>query len=306
MRYEIYKLSFPQGVHFGSNSLESGEYTFCADTLFSALCQEAVKEEKLDVLLTYVRDNELLLSDAFPYKKEELFLPKPYLYVEHGDDEGDSKTKKIYKKMKYIPCSLFETYLKGNLSPEQAETFKDFGFLYRKTSVSIRGEKEPVPYRVGVYYYHEGNGVYFIAGTGSDEVRGFLEKLLFSLSCDGIGGKRSSGLGRFRFEKTELPPYLKEHIGCTGKRHISLSVSLPREEETEKAVEGAQYKILKRSGFVASEHYADEWRRKKDLYVFAPGSCFFNTFSGDVYDVSSRGNHAVYRYAVPMFMGVDA
>ena len=306
MEYGIYKLCFPYGVHFGRNSLESGEYTFCADTLFSALCQEAVKENTLDLLLSYVRNGKLLLSDAFPYKEDEYFLPKPFLYIEHREREGDSRTKKIYRKMKYIPSSMFEMYLKGELSSESAETFRDFGFLYRKTSVSIRGEKEPVPYRVGVYYYYEGNGVYFIIGTENMEISYYFEKLLFALSCDGIGGKRSSGLGRFQFERIEMPKYLNDHI-CGGKsdRYMTLSVSLPREPEIVQALDGAQYKIMKRSGFVASEKYADEWRRKKDMYVFAAGSCFRNPFFGDVYDVSSQGEHAVYRYAVPMFMGVD-
>lgn len=305
MEYGIYKLSFPQGVHFGRNSLESGDNTFCADTLFSALCQEAVKGDMLDRMLRFVRNGELFLSDAFPYKGDELFLPKPIMYIDSRENEGDSKTEKIYKKMKYIPCSLFETYLKGHLLPEQAETFNDFGFLYRKTSVSIRGEEEPVPYRVGVYYYNEGNGVYFIAGSGDGEIRAFLEKLLLSLSYNGIGGKRNSGLGRFQYERKELPQFISDHIGRQGNKYITLSVSLPKESEIEAVLDGAQYKILKRSGFVASEHYADEWRRKKDLYVFASGSCFMRMFSGDVYDVSNKGRHAVYRYAVPMFMGVD-
>ena len=49
MKYIAYKLKFSTGVHFGNGSLDNTEYTFCADTLFSALCIEAVKhsEDKL-------------------------------------------------------------------------------------------------------------------------------------------------------------------------------------------------------------------------------------------------------------------
>ena len=43
MKYIIYKLKFSTGVHFGNGTLDDTEYTFCADTLFSALCIEAVK-----------------------------------------------------------------------------------------------------------------------------------------------------------------------------------------------------------------------------------------------------------------------
>ena len=50
--------------------------------------------------------------------------------------------------------------------------------------------------------------------------------------------------------------------------------------------------------------YAEEYRRKRDLYVFAAGSCFKNEFEGDIYDVTNGGSHPVYRYAKPLFMGV--
>ena len=66
-----------------------------------------------------------------------------------------------------------------------------------------------------------------------------------------------------------------------------LSVALPRDEELECALNGASYQLSKRSGFVASSDYADEWRKKKELFVFVSGSCFEQLFEGDVYDVSN-------------------
>ena len=43
MEYKAYKLMFQGAVHFGKQNLDEGEYSFYADTLFSALCQEALK-----------------------------------------------------------------------------------------------------------------------------------------------------------------------------------------------------------------------------------------------------------------------
>lgn len=40
---KIYRLHFTGGVHFGEGTLESSARTFRADTLFSALCLEALK-----------------------------------------------------------------------------------------------------------------------------------------------------------------------------------------------------------------------------------------------------------------------
>lgn len=84
-----------------------------------------------------------------------------------------------------------------------------------------------------------------------------------------------------------------------------LSVALPADDELENALENASYLLEKRSGFVASSDYAEEWRKKRDLYVFTAGSCFVNCFAGDIYDVSEGGKHPVYRYAKPIFMGVS-
>lgn len=83
-----------------------------------------------------------------------------------------------------------------------------------------------------------------------------------------------------------------------------LSTALPKNGELEAALDGATYLLERRSGFVASDRYADEWRKKRDLYVFASGSCFVNRFNGDVIDVSDGGGHGVYRYAKPVFIGI--
>ena len=83
-----------------------------------------------------------------------------------------------------------------------------------------------------------------------------------------------------------------------------LSSALPKEDELEKSLDGASYLLQKRSGFVYSDIYAEEQRKKQELFVFQVGSCFTNCFDGDIYDVGNNGVHSVYRYAKPIFMGV--
>ena len=82
-----------------------------------------------------------------------------------------------------------------------------------------------------------------------------------------------------------------------------LSSALPSEEEMEKALEGASYMLVPRSGFVFSETYAHEQRKRQTLFVMEQGSCFAYPFHGDIYDVSEgSGKHPVFRYAKPLFM----
>ena len=48
MQTAIFKLSFSTAVHFGEGALDSCASTLMSDTLFSALCIEAIKYERLD------------------------------------------------------------------------------------------------------------------------------------------------------------------------------------------------------------------------------------------------------------------
>ena len=70
-------------------------------------------------------------------------------------------------------------------------------------------------------------------------------------------------------------------------------------------LDDSRYLLVKRSGFIDSYTYSKEQRRKKDIYLFKSGSCFNNTYQGDIYNVSSGGSHPVYKYAKPLFMGVE-
>lgn len=309
MEYKVYKMSFQTAVHFGNGQLESGECTFCADTLFSALCQEAYKidKETLEKLYEYASKGNIKFSDAFPYIGETYYLPKPMMKIDKEQEVSSSVIKKAYKKLKYIPLDSFGKYLQGEYDVLADEGIDSLGKHNVKAAVAIRGKEKTEPYRVGEYYFNHGNGLYFILGYENEEMFMLVQELLESLMYSGIGGKRAAGYGRFELNVTKVPDELKKRMTSEGEKYMTLSVALPKEEELKSAMEGAQYTLNKRSGFVASENYADTQMRKRDLYVFKAGACFLKKFEGDVYDVSGKaGKHAVYRYAVPLFMEVDS
>lgn len=304
MNYKIYKMIFIQGVHFGDHSLEKSEITFQADTLFSALCIEALKIDKLDELLESVKEDHLVFSDAFPYMGQEFFIPKPMKKIEQVVQSEDVTTRKKFKKLEYIQVSLLDQYLKGQYPINKGSDIKKLGVHVLKTSASIRGNEEAVPYRVGIYRFKEENGLYIVVGYDSQEILDLFDELFEMLSLSGIGGKKNSGLGHFDLEIAELPKELNKRLNTKGEV-MTLSVSLPTEDELDDVLDDSRYLLVKRSGFVDSYTYSKEQRRKKDIYLFKAGSCFNKTYQGDVYDVSSGGNHSVYKYAKPLFMGVE-
>ena len=304
MNYKIYKMIFTQGVHFGEHSLEKSEITFQADTLFSALCIEALKIDKLDELLESVKENNLVFSDAFPYMGQEFFIPKPMKKIEQVIQSEDMTTRKKFKKLEYIQVSLLDKYLKGQYPIDKGSDIKQLGVHTLKTSASIRGNEEALPYRVGIYRFKEENGLYIVVGYDSQEILDLFDELFEMLSLSGIGGKKNSGLGHFDLEIAELPKELNQRLNTKGEV-MTLSVSLPTDKELEVVLDDSRYLLVKRSGFIDSYTYSKEQRRKKDIYLFKSGSCFNKKYQGDIYNVSSGGSHPVYKYAKPLFMGVE-
>ena len=305
MNFKICKMHFSTGLHIGKGLLTDGEPVFYADTLFSALCHEALKMEKLDTLFRCCKEGYLKFSDGMPFIQKELYLPKPLLRVE-TDEEGSSKMKKLFKKLSYIPVEKFEEYLQGNLDVQkEKEKYDTLGKFQMTQKVSVAREEEPEPYFVGSYHFQKEAGLYVIVSYDTEEVFDFFMELMRALEYSGIGGKRTSGYGKFQLEFADMPKKLQERMDMEKySLKMVVSLALPTKDELKEACNDANFQVIKRSGFVASDTYAKHLQRKKDFYAFASGSCFQNTFDGDIYDVSLGGSHPVYQYAIPIFVGV--
>lgn len=304
MNTYFYRLTFKTPVHFGQGRLSGSGSGIFADTLFSALYIEALGMGEADKLLALAKDGSLSLSDLFPFSGAACFVPKPIMRIQ-TDKKGDSSLKKKFKGLTHIPVSDIDEYIGGDYDPDKAaEKLRGIGKSTLRQSVRIVEDSDNEPYSVGLFTFAEGCGLYFAASV-SDETKQLLDRLMTALSFAGIGGERSSGLGKFSFECTEADESFKKRLNVGGKA-MSLSVCLPTDNELETAMKNATFETVKRSGFVGSESYADTPLRKRDLYCFKAGSVFADRFAGDIFDVSTdEGRHPVYRYARPMWFSVD-
>lgn len=307
MKRWIYKLTFSSGVHFGVRNLTETESFFCADTLFSALCLEALEEgeDVLASLYSKVKSGDILFSDGMPYIGSCLYVPKPFISLKRERRDSDSKGKKTMKRLKFLPARSIDDFFNDTLDVEQtAADLKKLGIAEERTCAAVHGLEETMPWRVGVYRFNEGSGLYLCVILGSEEEEMFFDRLLTGLSYTGIGGERSSGYGRFCYTKEEMPEYLEKRFSDGYEHYMTLSVSMGNEEELDGVMENASFLLKKRSGFTDSRTPGEGGFRKKDLYVFSSGACFEQRFQGDVFDVSRKGLHPVYRYAKAMMIGV--
>lgn len=312
MNYKLYKLSFSTPVHFGNGRLGSCENRFLADRLFSTICIEAKKmfgTEGIESVYQSAVSGKLLISDSMPYCHDTLYIPKPIMTIERDTDRYDNNSviKKSFKKLSYIPSDSIDKYIKGDFdATAENEKLSGLGVFSEKTSASIHEDDDALPYNVGTYNFNPDCGLYFIIGYENDDIFFKFDDIMYSLGYTGIGGKVSSGFGKFEAVITDVPEeLLKMLTNQNADRYITLSVCMAKEDELENAVSEAEFSMIRRSGFVNSVSYSETFRKKKDMYCFAGGSSFKNKFEGDVYDISDGGSHAVYRYAKPLFMGVN-
>lgn len=317
MNYFLIELAFDTAVHFGTSdsalSLSTSEQTFRADTLFSALCHTALAlsgSEGVEQLCQAVRQDRLRLTDAMPWRGDTLYLPKPLLPA--GFDETmDTVTRKKIKKMAWLPVKSFDRYLAslhgGRFEPEEEPAV--FGTSYELTKAAVRDNPDAEPYQVGLFRYAPGCGLYVICGCTGPDAMDRLRPLLEALGQSGIGGKVTSGYGRFHIEDEILldepfdpqTRWLCQALTTAHGPYLLLTTSLPGEEELDAALEGAAFQLVRRGGFVGAQGAA---AKKKTQHFLSAGSVLNANFEGALYDVAADAAHPAFRYAKPVFLGV--
>lgn len=324
MNYYLYKLKFDSAVHFGlsssAQSLSSSDDHFCADTLFSALCHTALSlrgQEGLDELCTAARDGKLYLSDSMPWMDEVFYLPKPTISA-RGERDIPAEKRKAVKKLKWVPANEFAAFIdsvRGGCLFNAEEAQVEFGISTSVAKVRIPQGEDSLPYQVGLYQFKNNAGLWFLAGCETEKLADFLQVLVEGLALSGIGGKTSSGYGKFHLD--DIPVLLNEPFdevtewlynaleNSAADRQLLLSASLPSDEELAELLPESEYMLVRRAGFIQSDSYAEENRRKASQLFLAAGSVLPDRFNAKLYEVGEAGKHPVYRLSAPLFLGVE-
>ena len=310
MRHAICKLTFTTATRFGSDaggsSLTGTAMTFRADVLFSALFAALVRQGSADELLRSVNCGELALSDALPWRGDRLFLPKPVGIFARPDSPAfeDPSQRKLLKKITFIPSDALMDFMAGRANLTELRELNSFGKPFEVTRVNRRDGDQPLPYRVGGFRFADNCGLYIVV-SGTDAALELFDRGMLCLSADGIGGKISSGWGKFAFETRPAPENWNRALDdVAAPRQMLLSTALPADDELEAALDGAYYTVARRGGFTNSEQIAP--LKKRTVHLLGAGSTFRRRFAGTVLDVGVGMPHPVWRYARGMFMGVNA
>ena len=273
MAPRIYKLNFTTAVRFGSDAGGAGlvgeRMTFRADTLFSALFHAlmASGDGQAQQLTEAAQQGRFRMSDAMPFRGDVLYFPRPvsqrmeeptakpapkpqkhisYKKMKHLKEKAasaaaaqpvpdmeDPARRKLFKQVQYVTLGEVPAYLRGTAEPNPVS----FGESFAETRVNLRDDVQSKPYRVSGFRFAEGCGLYVIVHA-DDEARALFEEGLTRLSYEGLGGKASSGWGKFAWMASEADEAIKAALDAAeAPVQMLLTTALPADDELDAVIE---------------------------------------------------------------------
>ena len=187
--------------------------------------------------------------------------------------------------MQWLPVEAFDGFarsLAGGPAFEPRKHAARFGTPVEMTRARVCEGEDAVPYAVGTFHFEENCGLYLLAQYENERQSDMLVALLKALGLSGIGGKISSGYGRFVLEdpvRLEQPrdrqtEWLCKALQGEHSHYLLVSASLPQDGELDRTLAGASFALIRRGGFVQSGTYAAQARKADAISFLRPARYF--------------------------------
>ncbi|GAB4375354.1 MAG: type III-A CRISPR-associated RAMP protein Csm4 [Calditrichia bacterium] len=269
-----------------------------SDTLWGLICWGVCYiwgESKLLNMISEFQNGSppFLVSSAFPYREEEghkvLYLPKPYFRPFKLSDEEWTpermKAYKAFKKVTYVPLSIFTQMIQGKLSEEEYFLKHESSWkrhkeilpqkrTYVHNSVDRLGGETDI-YNVSLWGSAPLNGLYFFLRILNPEYENILRSLWPFFEHVGLGGDSSIGRGFFRISEEEEAEAFP--VPDKAKRFVTLSLYSPTPDEIKvfsQSKDETWYQLEIRKGRVGGKLYVTSHILKQSVTMFREGSSF--------------------------------
>ncbi|MHA1785672.1 MAG: type III-A CRISPR-associated RAMP protein Csm4 [Candidatus Helarchaeota archaeon] len=307
MKYKIIKLKFDSMVHFGTGGygLEDSSDILHSDTIFGALSNawfQLHDRVKVENFLKNLEsgDVNLKISTAFPFQDDLYFLPQPCHFFSIFEETSD----KELKKFDYLDLETFEKISNGaHLDGSDIKKLKNLKDKFKEIFKKIEFPKNAIDrtsVQSNIYYleavrFNKKAGLYFFYETSLDVYENWLKPALKFLQDEGFGGKRTWGLGLFKFEEDEL----EINQPSDPNYYMTLSLFYPNVEKKEEDIfQQGYWKLKARGGWIFSRNAIKEARRP-NIRMIAEGSLFSKQPKGAlVIHELKEIDHLIYRNGV--------
>lgn len=276
-----YRLRFPAGLHVAAEGFgeESASVTVASDTLLSAVCAAAAKLYGPAGAVPLLDDGAVQLSSAFPFIRDEDFLPRPLTFFPEVPEEQYALLKRL-KKVRFLSRSLFEAVLHGRVPEPEVDKLRN-GLWYEdpppekpahRVHLRPRVALDRVTgasqlYHVAEVYFHPEGGLFFLTRFRDDTVRRRFETALRLLADEGLGADCTLGKGLFEVDIDQVTLHLPEATDT----YLFLSLYNPAPDERDRLRPGASaYALVTRRGWVSAP--GGMTLRRRSTRFFAEGS----------------------------------
>lgn len=300
------KLRFRAPLHVGSSTVgEEDTYDYVpSDTLFSGLCHAYLQlsgREALEALLgRFLEDPPFLVSSAFPFFGDTLFLPYPRVPPSPRVEEGESGAKKRLKEVPWLSLEDFSQALRGEDVREAGGAERALPQKELLPRVALdRSSNNSSIYYVRRAVFPANGGLWALLDVKDGSLKGELLGALRLLGDMGLGGERTMGCGHFEPGFEDLPQTLAGHLEGPAP-YVALSRISPSPEDFGSV---DRYNLVESKGWMLSPTGVQ--RKRKSLWFFAEGSSFSERVRGRLVDVTPEygPDHRVYRYGFGLYLG---
>ena len=321
--YTIVKFKNLTPLHVGTGK---ENYDFSAselhsDTLSAAIAAIRAQQGKSNDVKEFLQS--FVISSAFPFVGNSLFLPKPQGKLDVlVSDMDEYPSRKKLKKIRYIESSMWNQLAAGNNVVVKANQLQK-EFLLAENSEFVQPFKTQVNQRVSIprddnqtadpfffewKYFSSNAGLYCLLDA-SEEVKKEIVSILEVLGEVGLGTDRTVGGGKFEVETNRVT--LNDLPQANAQ--MLLSLYIPTEDELSQLnLPNSRYDLVLRGGYMAgSEQDTFRHLRKKSIYMFNVGSVFNSTqcIAGKVVDLKPEWNddkiHSVFRSGKPFVVPIN-
>lgn len=303
------KLRFRAPLHIGSSTLgEEDTYDYApSDTLFSALCHSYLGafgvDDLVELLGRFDEEPPFLISSAFPYCGDTLFLPLPRLAPVERSEDAERGDRKLLKDTSWVSLGDFGRLLRGEAPAE----IKSSGDKLPRKELLPRVALDRESSNSSIYYvrraaFPQNGGLWTLLDVRDENLEQRLRQSFHLLGDMGLGGERTMGCGFFEPEFAEPPEALQRLVDGQSP-YINLSRVSPEPEEAAEKVD--RYTLVESRGWMQSPTGLQ--RKRRSAWFFAEGSTFKERARGRLLDVTPQDGpgHPVYRYGFGLYLGAS-
>jgi len=293
MKLKIFKLYFKTPCHFGERGLglEKTSVILHSDSIFNALINAwafLFGKERLEKFLDEeYKEPSFLITSGFPFSKESFYFPRIQWRFPAKEEVIEKKGRKKLKKLEFIKKGLFERWINEEEVAEEeiSEISKDLDFikedLIPKNQLSRINSSSEQLYSLGVIKFKESSGIWFgIEEKKKGVIKNWIIPALKFLQDQGIGAKRTWGLGKFEFEEKEMEIKTPEK----SEKFITLSAVFPKESDLSliKNTSWFRWHLITRGGYPVYSPFAKGFSLRKPLIKMIGEGSVLPEIKGDI------------------------